>query len=154
MPRLFAVLVGCNYRDDRRPEVPPLQGAEDDARHMAALLAGSPLAHGELGRLDLLLGSEATTENIRTALQQAAAAQSPQDTLFFYFSGHGGRGADGLSLYTADAQYHTPELLKEFQRELPTRIVLDCCHAGAIGVPPAAARDASSIAQRGAGGAA
>lgn len=138
MPRLFAVLVGCNYRDARRPEVPPLNGAEDDARHMAALLAGSPIANGELGRLDLLLGAEATTENIRTRLRQAVNAQSPLDTLLFYFSGHGQKGADGLSLFTSDAQYATADLLKEFDRDLPTRIVLDCCHAGAISVPPTA----------------
>jgi uncharacterized caspase-like protein len=136
MQRLLAVLVGCNYRDGRRPDVPPLKGAEDDARHVAALLTNSPIANGELGRMDLLLGLEATTGNIREALRQAVEAQSPEDTLFFYFSGHGQRGADGLSLYTVDSEYHTADLLGEFQRDLPTRIVLDCCHAGAVSLPP------------------
>ena len=138
MPRLLAVLVGCNYRDGRRPDVPPLKGAEDDARHVATLLTNNPIANGELSRMDLLLGLEATTDNIRLALRQAVGAQSPEDTLFFYFSGHGQRGADGLSLFTVDSEYHTAELLSEFQRDLPTRIVLDCCHAGAISLPHAA----------------
>ena len=71
-------------------------------------------------------------------LRQAVNAQSPLDTLLFYFSGHGQKGADGLSLFTSDAQYATADLLKEFDRDLPTRIVLDCCHAGAISVPPTA----------------
>jgi uncharacterized caspase-like protein len=137
MPRLLAVLVGCNYRDGRRPEVPPLKGAEDDARHVAALLTNNPIANGELGRMDLLLGLDATTDNIRLALRQTVGTQSPEDTLFFYFSGHGQRSADGLTLYTVDSEYHTADLLSEFQRDLPTRIVLDCCHAGAISLPHA-----------------
>lgn len=140
MPRLFAVLVGCNYVGSGRPELPELRGAEHDARRMAALLAGQPLADGELGRLTLLLGAEATTEKIGAALDTAIGAQGADDSLLFYFAGHGRRGDKGLLLFTFDGDLPAGALLAIFgTNPKPTSLVLDCCHAGAIagsaGVP-------------------
>jgi len=142
MPRLFAVLVGCNYEGSGRAELPVLLGAENDARRMAALLAGQPLANGTLARLTLLLGAEATTANIQAALATAVSAQTPDDSLLFYFAGHGHRGDDGLTLYTWDAGFPAGALVAAFGPDpKPTSLVLDCCHAGAIagsaGVPAA-----------------
>lgn len=134
MARLFAVLVGCDYQESGRPEVPPLQGAENDARAMAALLTGKPLANGELAHLTLLTREEATTANVRRALRQAQQAQARGDTLLVYFAGHGSRAADGLTLYTWDGTYPATTLIADFgKRPKPTRVILDCCHAGAVG---------------------
>ena len=131
MARLFAVLVGCNYEGSGRAELPVLEGAEHDARQMAALLAGQPIANGTLARLTLLLGAEATT------------AQTGADSLLFYFAGHGHRDdAAGLILATWDADLPAGTLVAAFGPDpKPTALVLDCCHAGAIagsaGVPAA-----------------
>ena len=81
MARLFAVLVGCDYQESGRTEVPPLQGAENDARALAALLAGNPIAGGELAHLALLTREEATTANLRRALQQRRHGREPVDHL-------------------------------------------------------------------------
>ncbi len=138
--QLFAVLVGCNYAGSGRPELPELLGAENDARRMAALLAEQPLVNGALARLTLLLGPEATTANIQATLAAAMAAQTDEDSLLFYFAGHGQRGDDGLTLYTWDADLPAGALIAAFGPDpKPTSLVLDCCHAGALagsaGVP-------------------
>jgi hypothetical protein len=143
MARLFAVLVGCNYEGSGRAELPVLEGAEHDARQMAALLAGQPIANGTLARLTLLLGAEATTANIEAALVTATTAQTGADSLLFYFAGHGQRDdAAGLILATWDADLPAGSLVAAFGPDpKPTALVLDCCHAGAIagsaGVPAA-----------------
>jgi hypothetical protein len=134
MARLFTVLIGCDYQGSGRPEVPPLRGAENDARVMAALLAGHPIADGELAHLALLTREEATTANIRRALRQARRAQTRDDTLLVYFAGHGSRAAGGLTLYTWDGEYPAATLIADFgKRPKTTNIILDCCHAGAVG---------------------
>ncbi len=60
MQHLLAVVVGCNYEDNGRAHVPPLRGAENDARHMAGLLQSTPPPNGALSSLTVLLGAEAS----------------------------------------------------------------------------------------------
>ena len=112
--RLFAVLVGCNYEGSGRPELPVLLGAENDARRMAALLAGQPVANGTLAWLTLLLGAEATTAGIEAALGVARRRRPADDSLLFYFAGHGHRGDDGLTLFTFDAAIPAGALVAAF----------------------------------------
>ena len=134
MARLFAVLVGCDYQESGRPDVPPLRGAENDARAMAALLTGKPIANGELAHLTLLTREEVTTANVRRAIRQARRAQAAADTLLFYFAGHGTRAAAGLTLYTWDSEYLATTLIADFgKRPKTTNAILDCCQAGAVG---------------------
>lgn len=133
MARLLAVVVGCNYEGASQPGLADLRGAENDAQQMAALLAAGPRAGGPLARLTLLLGAEATTGNIRTALKQTLAVQGADDTLLFYFAGHGNQEAGGLVLYTWDTDYPAADLLGDLGADpYPTAIVLDCCEAGSI----------------------
>src|SRR4051812_7215523 len=103
MARLLALVVGCDYEGASQPALADLHGAENDAQQIAALLAAGPRAGGTLARLTLLLGAEATTDNIRTALKYTRAAQGAGDTLLFYFAGHGNQEEGGLVLYTWDA---------------------------------------------------
>ena len=133
MARLLTVVVGCDYEGASQPGLSDLRGAENDAQQMAVLLAAGPRAGGALARLTLLLGAEATTDKIRTALKQTLAAQGPDDTLLFYFAGHGNQEAGGLVLYTWDADYPAADLLGDLGADpRPTAIVLDCCEAGSI----------------------
>jgi hypothetical protein len=81
MQRLLAVVVGCNYEDSSRTHVRPLRGAENDAQHMADLLRSTPLPNGVLGSLTVLVGAEASTARMRTALQQAVDEQTDEDTV-------------------------------------------------------------------------
>lgn len=132
MSRLLAIIVGCNYADGRRQALPALHAAESDARRLSAFLQTAPLVNGEVSMLTLLTGASATTLNIREAVQRTLAAHTPEDTLLFYFSGHGQQTGDGLVLYSADADLHARELLALFDTNAPVRMILDCCHAGAI----------------------
>lgn len=153
MSQLLAVLVGCDYEGASRPGVPELRGAENDAEDMAALLSGERIPNGSLRTLSMLLGSEATTERILSTLhsiistsqQQAQEAQEAEGStveevsLLFYFAGHGKRDDAGLTLYTWDSELPAGDLINLFdQSPYPTYMVLDCCHAGAIGLtkPP------------------
>jgi DNA segregation ATPase FtsK/SpoIIIE, S-DNA-T family len=134
--RLLAVIVGCNYVGAQRPDVPPLHAAEEDARDFSAFLTSTSFVDGELAAMQLLLGKEATTSNVRQAIERASAAQAPDDTLLFYFSGHGLRSSDGLTLYSWDSALPARALLDELDKNAgPVRIVLDCCHAAAIEPP-------------------
>src|SRR5262245_45441113 len=106
MARLLALVVGCDYEGASQPGLADLIGAENEAQQMAALLAAGPRsAGGTLARLTLLLGAEATTDNIRGALKHTLAAQGAGDTLLFYFAGHGNQEEGGLVLYTWDTDY-------------------------------------------------
>jgi hypothetical protein len=133
MARLLALVIGCDYEGASQPELADLRGAENDAQQMAALLAAGPQAGGALARLTLLLGAEATTDNIRAALKHTLATQGADDTLLFYFAGHGNQEDAGLVLYTWDADYPAADLLGDLGADpRPTAIVLDCCEAGSI----------------------
>lgn len=141
MPALHAVIAASDYRADPRPAIRPLAGAEADARSMAALLAGSPIAGGELGGLTLLLGPQATTRGLREAIARGVAATTATgDTLLVFFAGHGLQREDGLVLFTADGEYAATQLVEDCgtDRE-PIAVILDCCHAGAVAASKGAA---------------
>jgi hypothetical protein len=105
--------------------------------------------NGTLGAVKMLLGAKATTKGIRAALRKTiepnlqvatyeGSNDAAQDTLLFYFSGHGKKDEKGLTLYTWDSTMHASELLAMLA-DNPCRsaVVLDCCHAGAISPGPA-----------------
>lgn len=134
MNRLFGVVIGCNYAGAPRQDLPALQGAERDAIGMAGLLTTRPIADGTLGGLTLLLGEAVTIPQITESIQRMQAQQTPDDTLLVYFAGHGRRDADGLRICAWDADLPARELLALLEHpDLPSGLVLDCCHAGAIG---------------------
>ncbi len=88
-PRRLGVFVGISdYKDEN---VPRLLVSHRDAERMARSL-------GEKGGLDdvtLLTNDKATKEAIRGAIFEGLVKKSkPGDTVFIYFSGHGGRTPD------------------------------------------------------------
>lgn len=112
---------------------------------MAGWLAGATVPNGRLAWLTLMLGAQATTNAIGGVLSHVRRLQSHEDTLLVYFSGHGRQSDDGLWLVTADGEVRASDLLDVFGPDPgPTRIILDCCHAGAI--------QASVVAQGGSDG--
>jgi caspase domain-containing protein len=134
MNRLFGVVIGCNYEGTPRTDLPPLQGAERDAKRMAGLLVTQPIEDGTLGGMALLLGAAVTTSQITESIGRMQALQTPDDTLLVYFAGHGRRDAGGLRICAWDADLPARQLLTLLEHAgLPAGLVLDCCHAGAIG---------------------
>lgn len=83
---LYGVFVGIN--DYQYLRIRDLQFAEDDARLMQAAFGERAGLTAENARL--LLGSEATRANVAFAVRGWLAERAtPQDTVVFYFAGHG-----------------------------------------------------------------
>ena len=115
-----------------------------DVQTVADLLAdpercGYPPAH-----IQTIIGLDANADNIRAATEALAQSATPQSTVFFYFSGHGGRSLENGQWRTylcpreadPDDLSNTAISGDEFNAALaaiPARrllVVLDACHAG------------------------
>ena len=135
MSHLYAILAGCNYDGDGRPEVSPLVGAESDAKSMAAELLDRPISGGALVGLTVLLGTEMTTSNLRHAIKRGLTETKSGDMLLLYFSGHGRKEGDGLDLMTFDSAYTAVQLIEDCGSDRqPAGIILDCCHAANVAI--------------------
>lgn len=123
-----------------------LQYADKDAQEFYDLFSQNL---PELGYKKLLLNSEATLGQIRSAIgAELKEAISPEDVFFFFYSGHGAIGQDKSSPDTAlnylvpfDATYDfensavSIEYLKEVFEELPSKanfIFVDSCFSGSM----------------------
>lgn len=141
-PRTWAVVIGVNRYDD--PTFTPLLYAEKDARDLAWVLNHD--RYGNFDRVITLTGPEQTTRQaILFELARLRNDLRRQDTLVFYFSGHGTMefGPDGSPLLylvahdtrAADLYGTALELgaLRQYLSSLkPQRkaLVLDSCFAG------------------------
>lgn len=143
--RLYALLVGCNYKGSGRPELAVLRSAESDARRMTRFLEDHQPVGGVQGDIVLLVGSHATTDAIfsnlsgllekleQRSIEAEQEGDQPEDTLLFYFSGHGSKSKDGLVIYSWDGSIPASNLLSALrQNPQHSAVVLDCCHAAAI----------------------
>ena len=154
-----ALLIGIDhYR--HFPEV-SLAGARQDARRLAAQLVEG---HGfERGDIELLADTKATRKGIRQALQRLIARSRRDDSVVFFFAGHGTRrwlpdrhrADDYLSCIVPSDSAHrgtapnldiTGEELSAWLRRLKALtanivLIFDCCHSGAM------VRDAGSLAR-------
>ncbi len=133
--------------------VNPLPPAiRNEAQEIRDLLADPQRCGYPPDNVQLLLDGEATLAAVRQALAGLTARSDPDSTVFFYFSGHGGRidagPQAGEYLLPADAIYTSDQTLAETAlpgaeltaalQAIPARkvvVVLDCCHAGGIGQP-------------------
>lgn len=86
-----AIVIGvANYRNvSGLPEA-----VLNDARDVAAVLKSNIHCGYESANVYLLLDGEATLEGIRKALATVAGKSGPEDTVVFFFSGHGARLGD------------------------------------------------------------
>jgi uncharacterized caspase-like protein len=69
----------------------------------------TPLAARVGSRFSILLGSDVTAHNVYARIAAIVEASGPNDTVLFYFSGHGGfsKGRDYL-LFMSDSDIHNP----------------------------------------------
>ncbi|MDX1943875.1 MAG: caspase family protein [Pirellulaceae bacterium] len=157
--RQWAIIIGLDYThlsEADADEVPRLATAESDARALYDLLLKNYGYTPETAKL--LLGKDATRDNIRKLLGDQFLANSRQvtseDSVLVYFAGHGNRrGAAedekhyvGL-LYPADVEIlpnqgvdtisclRISELLEPLRDYCAARhklVILDSCHSGEV----------------------
>ena len=144
--RGHALIVGVGgYRD-----LPQLATTVRDAATLAEFF-GSPSGAGFApANVGLLLEDQATRSGISLALEELAHDTKPEDTIVFYFAGHGIRrlggfepgeylcpiDTDGLNLRTT--AIHADDLSTAL-RALPARqvvVLLDACYSGGMSAPP------------------
>lgn len=136
-----ALLIGISHNLNAKP----LRNASTDARDLASLLL-DPQRCGYLREnVRTLTDAEATRSRIIAELQALQAA-GKSDTVFIYFSGHGGRpraGGEAAYLCPHDYDNHRPDatgigtttfsdLLGAIKSERLV-VVLDACHAAGTG---------------------
>jgi len=157
----WAVVVGINYNSaDRealnRGKIDPLDKAESDAREFYELILKYYGYCKE--EVVLLTGKDATKEAIEGYLQNGffcdPARVGPEDSVLFYFSGHGflrrdrsGERAVGYLIPFdvrktdagdpdfATAINTTVDLVRNLRENCPARhklLILDCCHSGSV----------------------
>lgn len=150
-----AVIIGINTYQDQPAGLPALCGAENDAREIFARLKKfgnfniDPKQH-------LLLGEQATSENIRRAISHLFWKKDPCDIAVLYFSGHGFLDDYGNG-YIAPWNhiYNDPfvrgirmQELREYflanNNKTEALLILDCCHSGVTAVPPKIKGDAAA----------
>lgn len=138
--RRWAVLVGVNHYDDWQNYGNLEVCVKDVEAIQQALIVGGY----EPERIRLLTDDSAekpSRVNILTTLRAVANATEPEDSLLFYYSGHG--DTDGNISYLVGKEGHAVALedtavsltrIKEIMMEAPARaksIILDACHSGA-----------------------
>jgi len=142
--KLWLLLVGVNQYQDER--LPCLRYSALDCQGLAEALADATQAFPQTEvwtHHDFSLQLPTLT-NIRISLKQIAAAAQPQDTILFYFSGHGmvEPNSGQVVLCLADTQtnnlLNTGLALQELLHLLghsgaQTQLVLlDACHSGSM----------------------
>jgi uncharacterized caspase-like protein/Tol biopolymer transport system component len=135
--RKVAFLVG-NDTFPKDPSIPPLRFTQNDARELAAVLE-NPETCGFETRLYLNRASQ----EVLTDLDQISGELGQDDTLLFYYSGHGKlRQKNELCLVSNETttkslgatSIRTRLVLEYLQGSFARRriLILDCCHSGAI----------------------
>lgn len=136
----WAVLIGVNKYDDWN-NYGKLQVCVKDVEAIRnALIAGGY----EPKRTRLITDDgpeEPSKANILTALKSVAKASEPDDSILFYYSGHGAKNGDESYLVAKDGHHLTLsdtaipiKRIKEIISEAPAKakiIILDACHSGA-----------------------
>ena len=141
-PQTYAVLIGINnYRPyPETPGMPPLNFAESDARKVAQVLRDTK--RSPVGRLRVMLDSDASKTAIEAELRDIAKKLQPDDTLLVYYSGHGMPNSKGqASLMPVDAKTNDEEtwlpletiqaLVRQYSRDRGRLIlIVDACFSG------------------------
>ena len=122
---IYVVSVGISdYKNIR-----DLKKAETDARNMADLYST------RTENVQLLLGSQATHDNILSTLKSFFLAAEEDDIVVFFFSGHGGKG--GLCAYDTSSE-KTMVTYAEVQQAIRgckasnKQLFIDACYSGGL----------------------
>lgn len=123
--RTIVVSVGiCKYAHVRA-----LRQAENDARSMATLY------RSRAAEVTVLLGADATHERVVQTLRDAFAKARPEDTVVFFFSGHGGKGGicayDSKDAASCISYAEIARAVKECVAE-NKQLYIDACYSGGL----------------------
>jgi hypothetical protein len=134
--RKIAFLVG-NDTFPKDPSIPPLRFTQNDARELAKVLEDQ-----ETCGFETRLYLNRPSQEVLTSLEQVSGELGQDDTLLFYYSGHGRLRGNELCLVSNESitkslgatSIRTRLLLEYIQGSLARRriLILDCCHSGAI----------------------
>ncbi|MDP5337226.1 MAG: caspase family protein [Nodularia sp. (in: cyanobacteria)] len=142
--QFWLLLVGVNQYQDKR--LPSLRYSAVDCQGLAAALADATQGFPQTKhRVHHDLTSEQPTlSTVRASLHQITTAAQPQDTILFYFSGHGMLESNSQQAFLCLADTQTDDLLntglglQEMLQVLgnsqaQTQLVwLDACHSGSL----------------------
>jgi Caspase domain/WD domain, G-beta repeat len=133
--RKIAFLVG-NDTCPKDPSIPPLRFAQNDAREFAEVLKDR-----ETCGFETRLYLNRPSQDVLTDLDQISGGLAQDDTLLFYYSGHGKLRGNELCLVSNETtttslgatSIRTRLVLEYLQGSLARRriLILDCCHSGA-----------------------
>ncbi len=140
----FALVVGVAGYSRVRPLPATVL---NDARDFYQLLTSSQYCGYPAGQIRLLLDQQANAAGMRAGLEWLTASAGPEDTVLFFFSGHGGRLANGsqaghyLLPYDCDladlnqTAISGDELTARLADIQARRLLafFDCCYAGGTG---------------------
>lgn len=137
-PRKFAVIVGCA---DYQMANMDLRYSDDDAYRVYAYLKSCEGGAVPDENIAVLVDEAATKNNIINTMNEVFAKASPDDMLFFYFSGHGAENAF-CPINTTD-QYNSLLMHSEIKavfKKYPSKYKIclaDACFSGSIfqGIP-------------------
>lgn len=156
-PQKWAILIGVNRYQD--PHIQSLNFSVADARALLEVLADPNIGGFPRDRV-LLLTDDAgdanlipTRRNIMDRVAEWLAFPGPEDTLFFFYSGHGAQPGNNSYILPADTQVATEGggaaeaklaltsisvsyLLEQLQACQANKkvLILDACHSGAARV--------------------
>jgi hypothetical protein len=136
-PKKYALCIGINYKGSQAP----LNGCLEDVRRVSELLTKSGY------QITTLLEEKATALNILKAMIEFTRKASNGDTLFFHYSGHGGRvwdtnreeitGIDSTLVpydYTTIGQIPDDYIYRYLAALVPKGVrlfgLMDACHSG------------------------
>lgn len=139
-PKTIALAVGLSRYQTLRP----LSSAANDARDIAAVISSGNI-HSEVKSI---VDDAATKKRILQELDSVATSASSEDTVIVFFAGHGWRLSDReetayfcpyeAALSNLDETCLTNHEFTEALRAIKSArllVLLDTCHAGAIGEP-------------------
>lgn len=135
-PQRHAVIIGINDYADTG--IPDLKYAESDARQLYDALTDPKVGRFHKDNIRLLLGRQATNDNIKAALQQLSGV-SKNDLVVVFFSGHGAKEGDEAFWVTQAAKAKLLSAtalcnsdIRKFLNRIPSErlvVLLDCCYA-------------------------
>jgi uncharacterized caspase-like protein len=92
-PRGVARVIAIGVDDYVDPTIPKLESTKLDANHFAQALAGTQGHAFSSVQTTLLLDADVTRDSVLNAVKAAVGETSEDDTLVFFFAGHGVDGA-------------------------------------------------------------
>jgi len=158
----WAVVIGISLYADHR--IPPLRYAERDAQAFYTWLTSPSGGRYSPQNTRLLLGKEATSRQMKEALNVWLARALAEDLVTIYFAGHGTPDSpdsqQNLFLLPYDADYEkvaatafpmwdVETALKRYIKARKVVVIADACHAGGIGASFAEARRGMGVVEAG-----